>query len=82
MSSKNSAPEGVFEEGTVRWYSVAKGYGFLTREGSGEDVFVHHSEITDPEPDDFPLEVGERVRFLLSEGPKGLSALRVARVQD
>ncbi len=66
------------EQGIVKWYSRARGYGFIRREGGdseSEDVFVHHSEA----PDD-PLVEGERVRFELERGPKGLSARDVQRV--
>jgi len=66
---------GITEEGTVRWYSLAKGYGFVARE-TGEDVFVHHSAIVGPEP----LLEGERVRYELVKAPKGLRARRVTRV--
>ena len=61
-------------EGTVKWYSIAKGYGFIRREdeADGADVFVHYSEIP---PDG--LEEGDRVSFELVEGPKGLKAQKV-----
>jgi CspA family cold shock protein len=68
---------GVTEEGTVRWYSLAKGYGFVARDDTGEDVFVHHSAIVGPEP----LLEGERVRYQLVKAPKGLRAQRVTRVE-
>ena len=62
------------EEGIVKWYSIAKGYGFIRRENEGEssDVFVHYSEI----PQD-GLEEGERVSFELVDGPKGPKACKV-----
>ncbi len=72
------------EQGIVKWYSLARGYGFILRDSSegdsadedeNEDVFVHHSEV----PDD-PLAEGERVLFELERGPKGLSARKVQRV--
>ena len=63
-------------EGIVKWYSLARGYGFIRREGDAEgaDVFVHYSEVP---PDG--LEEGDRVSFELVEGPKGLKACKVQR---
>ncbi len=69
------------ELGIVRWYSLAKGYGFIRRgdqspsDEDAEDVFVHHSEVTDE-----PLIEGERVRFDVADGPKGLNARNVRRM--
>ena len=64
------------EEGIVKWYSVAKGYGFIRRRGDadGGDVFVHYSEI----PED-GLAEGDRVSFELVDGPKGPLARKVRR---
>jgi cold shock protein len=57
--------------GTVKWFNIAKGYGFLGRE-DGDDVFVHHSSIT---MDGYRrLEKGQEVEFSIEEGPKGLQA--------
>ena len=50
------------EQGIVKWYSLARGYGFIRRDGDGVDVFVHHSEV----PDD-SLHEGDRVRFELAD---------------
>ena len=56
-------------EGTVKWFSNEKGYGFIERE-EGDDVFVHFSQI---EQDGYKsLEQGQRVSFEITEGPKGL----------
>jgi CspA family cold shock protein len=61
-------------EGTVKWFSNEKGYGFIEREG-GEDVFVHFSAIT---MDGYKsLTEGQRVSFEVVQGPKGAQAANV-----
>jgi CspA family cold shock protein len=65
---------GVVPEGTVKWFSNEKGFGFIEREG-GDDVFVHFSQIAQ---DGYKsLEQGQRVSFEVTEGPKGLQAAEV-----
>ena len=62
------------EQGTVKWFSNEKGYGFIEREG-GDDVFVHFSAI---EMDGFKtLTEGQRVQFEVVKGPKGAQAANV-----
>ncbi len=59
------------EQGTVKWFNDAKGYGFLSRT-SGEDVFVHFSAI---QSSGFKsLQEGAAVQFEVVKGPKGLQA--------
>ena len=66
-------------EGTVKWFSNEKGYGFISRDG-GDDVFVHHSKI---ERDGYrSLVEGQRVQFEVEEGPKGLQAASVQLLQE
>ena len=61
-------------EGTVKWFSNEKGFGFIERE-EGDDVFVHFSQITQ---DGYKtLEQGQRVEFEVVQGPKGLQASAV-----
>lgn len=61
--------------GTVKWFNDSKGFGFLTQDGGGEDVFVHHSAI---QIDGFrTLAEGTRVEFEVERGPKGLTARNV-----
>lgn len=67
------------ESGTVKWFNNEKGYGFILRSDTGEDVFVHHSAISD-QPGYRTLKEGDLVEFDLQQGPKGLSALNVRRV--
>ena len=65
------------EQGVVKWYNDAKGYGFIVRE-SGPDVFVHHASII---AEGFKsLSEGDRVSFEVVEGPKGLQAKNVVKV--
>jgi CspA family cold shock protein len=65
------------EQGTVKWFNAAKGYGFIQRE-SGEDVFVHFSAIVG---DGYrSLEEGARVSFDVKKGPKGLQAENVEQL--
>ena len=64
-------------EGTVKWFSNEKGYGFIERE-QGEDVFVHFSAI---QMDGFKtLAEGMEVEFEIRTGEKGLHAANVQRV--
>ena len=61
-------------QGTVKWFSNEKGYGFIERDG-GDDVFVHFSAIT---MDGYKsLREGQRVEFDVVEGAKGLQAANV-----
>jgi CspA family cold shock protein len=61
-------------QGTVKWFSNEKGYGFIERE-SGEDVFVHFSAIA---ADGYKsLQEGQRVEFDVEQGDKGLQAKNV-----
>ena len=65
-------------EGTVKWFNDAKGYGFITLEGGETDCFVHHTAI---QGDGFKsLTEGERVQFDLVQGQKGPAAENVVRL--
>ena len=63
------------EQGTVKWFNDAKGYGFISRE-NGEDVFVHFSAIVAEGYKS--LNEGQAVEFEVTTGPKGLQASNVA----
>jgi CspA family cold shock protein len=59
------------EQGTVKWFNDAKGYGFVSRP-NGEDVFVHFSAIQSAGFKS--LQEGQAVQFEVVKGPKGLQA--------
>jgi CspA family cold shock protein len=62
--------------GTVKWFNESKGFGFITPEEGGKDVFVHFSEI---QADGFRvLTEGQLVTFNVESGPKGPQATRVS----
>jgi CspA family cold shock protein len=64
--------------GIVKWFSDAKGYGFITPDGGAKDVFVHHSNIAG---DGFKsLSEGMRVQFEQRQGDKGLEATSVTAI--
>jgi cold shock protein len=64
--------------GTVKWFNDAKGFGFITQDGGGEDVFCHHTAI---QADGFrTLAEGQKVTFDVTRGPKGLQAANVKPV--
>ncbi|MFP4322312.1 MAG: cold-shock protein [Anaerolineales bacterium] len=61
-------------QGTVKWFSAEKGYGFITHEG-GKDVFVHYSEI---QGNGYrTLDEGAQVEFEITQGKKGQQASAV-----
>lgn len=61
-------------EGTVKWFSNEKGYGFISP-SEGDDVFVHHSAI---QMDGYrSLAEGQKVQFEIVDGPKGKQASNV-----
>ena len=61
-------------EGTVKWFSNEKGFGFISRD-DGDDVFVHHSAI---EMEGYrTLAEGQKVQFEIVDGPKGKQASNV-----
>lgn len=62
-------------KGTVKWFNAQKGYGFITNESTGEDVFVHFSGIAGEGYKS--LEEGRNVTFDITEGNRGLQAVNV-----
>ncbi len=64
--------------GKVKWFNDQKGFGFITPESGGKDIFVHHSVI---EGQGFrTLQDGEAVEYEAEDGPKGSKATRVKRM--
>jgi CspA family cold shock protein len=64
--------------GTVKWFNDAKGFGFITPDSGGKDVFVHQSTI---QAKGFrSLAEGDKVEFEVQEGPKGPQAANVRKV--
>jgi cold shock protein len=61
------------ETGHVKWFNDEKGYGFITRDGGQDDVFVHFRAIVS-ESGRKTLYENQRVEFAVTEGPKGLQA--------
>jgi CspA family cold shock protein len=65
-------------EGTVKWFNESKGFGFITQDDGGSDVFAHYSEI---QGDGFKnLAEGDKVSFDVVEGDKGLKAANIVRL--
>ena len=65
-------------QGTVKWFNAEKGYGFITPDEGGQDLFVHHSAI---QSKGFrTLEEKQRVTFEVGQGQKGPQAVNVQKI--
>lgn len=76
LALKEGAREGEnVAQGTVKWFDEKKGFGFITPEDGGKDLFVHHTNI---EMDGFKtLAEGQTVEYEAGEGRKGPEATKV-----
>ena len=64
--------------GTVKWFNDDKGFGFITPDDSGKDLFVHHSAIAGSGFKS--LDEGAKVEYTAEDGPKGPSAKNVQTI--
>jgi cold shock protein len=72
---KSKEEQSQMATGTVKWFNDAKGFGFITQDDGGADVFCHHTAI---QGSGFrSLAEGQKVEFETTKGPKGLQAANV-----
>ena len=62
-------------QGTVKWFNDAKGFGFITPDDGGKDLFAHFSEIKANGLKS--LQEGQKVEFVVKQGPKGPQAAEI-----
>ena len=65
-------------QGTVKWFSDQKGYGFITPDDGSKDVFVHHTAVQGEGFKSLPE--GQKVQFEVTQGPKGPQASNVVKL--
>lgn len=68
----------TMSRGTVKWFNADKGFGFITPDEGGNDLFVHHSEIQTSGY--ATLEDGQKVEFEVGSGQKGPCATNVTAI--
>jgi len=70
----------VMPQGTVKWFNEEKGYGFITPDDGGEDLFVHHTGIAGSGCKS--LEEGQKVFYEVTQGRKGMQAANVSKASN
>lgn len=60
--------------GTVKFFNVSKGFGFIIPDEGGKEVFVHKTGLTEP------VNEGDKVSYETADGPKGMNAVNVRKV--
>lgn len=65
-------------KGIVKWFNDNKGYGFITQDDGGPDIFVHHTAISSEGYKS--LNEGDNVEYEVTEGPKGLQATNCVKM--
>ncbi len=63
-------------QGTVKWFNVTKGFGFIAPEDGGNDIFVHITAL-----DGLRIDEGDKLAFDLQEGRKGHEAINISMVE-
>ena len=62
------------QEGTVKFFNDSKGFGFITVQATGKEIFVHTSNLIDS------IKEGDKVSFETEQGQRGLAAIKVKRI--
>lgn len=63
--------------GTVKWFNDSKGFGFITPDEGGEDIFAHFTQIVAKDKEFRTLAENQRVSFEITMGPKGKQASNI-----